>query len=112
MKRIAILILASTLCSLACAQQTSMPAPPRVDRNVELMSIVWRLTGAGEYNHNKFKLYDDMIEDHFGEFKDHKYLAALLAEAAAARAASGGGEGNDESKDESKGESESGGATD
>jgi hypothetical protein len=72
MKRIATLLLTTLLLSLhAAAQSGSVPEGPRVDRNVELMSIVWRLAGVQEYSQTRFKLYTDRIEGHFGEHKDH-----------------------------------------
>ncbi|MGE0104465.1 MAG: DUF4932 domain-containing protein [Blastocatellales bacterium] len=43
----------------------------RVDRRVELMSIVARLAGYEEFIRNDFKSYVTDVEDHFTKFRDH-----------------------------------------
>jgi hypothetical protein len=68
---------------LACRVQASDPIPVRVDPNVELLSIVFRFAGAGEYNQSSSQSpYADEVEKHFGPFKDHPVvkLAAQLRE--------------------------------
>lgn len=68
------MLLLSMLCITSFARHTSsgsMPERPRVDRNVELLSIVWRLAGADEYCHTNFKRYTDAIEHHFGRYREH-----------------------------------------
>jgi len=43
----------------------------RVDRRVELMSIVARLAGYEEFIRNDFKSYVSDVENHFTKFRDH-----------------------------------------
>ncbi len=43
-----------------------------VDPRVELMSIVFRLAGNGEYTQGRFPSYLDAIDRHFGPYRDHK----------------------------------------
>jgi hypothetical protein len=43
-----------------------------VDRRVELMAILFKLAGAGEFNQNNFKQYNADIERHFGPFRGHE----------------------------------------
>ena len=51
------------------------PEPSRitigVDRRVELLAILFKLAGAGEFNQNNFKQYNTDIERHFGSFRGH-----------------------------------------
>ena len=42
-----------------------------VDPRVELMSILFRLAGNGEYNQGKVPSYVQDVENHFGRFRDH-----------------------------------------
>ena len=74
MKRLAALISTLILCLSVSAQDSSMLEKPRVDRNVELMSIVWRLAGKPEYSATNFKLYTDRIEEHFGPHRNHELI--------------------------------------
>ena len=74
MKRLAALISILILCLSVSAQDSSMLEKPRVDRNVELMSIVWRLAGKPEYSATNFKLYTDRIEEHFGRYRSHELI--------------------------------------
>jgi hypothetical protein len=46
-------------------------SPPRIDKRVELLSIVFRLAGLPEYNQNNFKIYTDAIHNHFDKYKGH-----------------------------------------
>ncbi len=67
------------------AQQSPDPSVPvRVDERVELMSIVFRLAGAGEYTMAPgLASYVKEVDAHFGPFKDHaaiKLAARLRAE--------------------------------
>ena len=48
---------------------------PTVDKRVELLSIIFRLTGNPEYNRNDFKLYTDRIESHFSPYKNHVLIS-------------------------------------
>lgn len=42
-----------------------------VDPRVELMSILFRLAGNGEYNQGRVPSYVQDVESHFGRFRDH-----------------------------------------
>jgi hypothetical protein len=48
-----------------------------VDRRVELMAIIFKLAGNGEFNQNNYLTYNADIERHFGPFRDH--AAVVLA---------------------------------
>jgi len=43
-----------------------------VDPRVELMSIIFRLAGNGEYNEGRVPSYHDAIDRYFGPYRDHK----------------------------------------
>lgn len=47
---------------------------PKVDKRIELLSIVFRLAGSHEYSQNLFPTYVESIENHFGEFKSHDLI--------------------------------------
>lgn len=47
---------------------------PKVDKNVELLSIVARLAGYNEYSSTHFKLYTDKIDNHFKDYKGHEII--------------------------------------
>ncbi|WP_157698908.1 DUF4932 domain-containing protein [Bernardetia litoralis] len=56
---------------------------PKVDKRVELLSIVFRLANSHEYSQNLFPKYVESIENHFGEFRSHdliKYVKDELRE--------------------------------
>ena len=74
MKRIATLFSALFVCFQAIAQTPTVLETPRVDPNIELMSIVWRLAGNPEYSAPNFKMYNDRIEAHFGEYRSHELI--------------------------------------
>ncbi len=42
-----------------------------VDSRVELMSVIFRLAGNGEYNQGRVPSYVQDVESHFGRFRDH-----------------------------------------
>ena len=56
------------------AKENQVPAKPRVDNRVELMSIVFRLAGRAEYSSNELKQYVGKIEDHFGKYRNHELI--------------------------------------
>ena len=56
------------------SQQKSILGEPKVDERVELLSIIFRLAGAEEYNSTIFNLYTDKIENHFEKYKDHELI--------------------------------------
>jgi hypothetical protein len=52
-------------------KQTARPFTVCVDPRVELMSILFRLAGNGEYNQGRVPSYVQDVESHFGRFRDH-----------------------------------------
>jgi hypothetical protein len=46
------------------------PIEVRVDPRIELLGIIFRLAGNGEFNH-KVKKYSADVDTHFAEFRDH-----------------------------------------
>lgn len=52
-------------------KQTARPFTVSVDPRVELMSILFRLAGNGEYNQGRVPSYVQDVESHFGRFRDH-----------------------------------------
>jgi hypothetical protein len=47
---------------------------PKVDRRIELLSIVFRLAGNMEYNDEIFKSYTTDIHKHFDKYNDHELI--------------------------------------
>ena len=64
MRKITLIMFVLLICAAqqVKAQTDSMLIRPTVDKRVELLSIVFRLTGNPEYSKNDFKLYTDRIE--------------------------------------------------
>lgn len=58
----------------AYAQEIRLIEVPKVDKGVELLSIVFRLAGNEEYNANYFKKYTEKVESHFNQNKDHEII--------------------------------------
>ena len=55
-------------------QTTNILEKPKVDKRVELLSIVFRLAGSQEYSSEDFKLYTDKIEDYYSPYKNHELI--------------------------------------
>jgi hypothetical protein len=55
----------------AAKPPTAPPITVTVDPRVELMSIIFRLAGNGEYNQGKVPSYVQDVDSHFGKFRDH-----------------------------------------
>jgi len=55
----------------ATEKPTARPFTVSVDPRVELMSILFRLAGNGEYNQGRVPSYVQDVESHFGRFRDH-----------------------------------------
>lgn len=64
------------------SQEGSILDKPKVDKRVELLSIVARLANYNEYNSKIFKIYTDKIYEHFDPYKEHELIkfAAKLRE--------------------------------
>lgn len=57
------------------SQDLSNPYPlSKVDRRIELMSIVFRLAGNFEYNDDIYRSYDSDIHSYFDKYKDHPLI--------------------------------------
>jgi len=74
MKKLIFLIGIHLLTSSIYAQENQLINPPRIDKRVELLSIVFRLAGNPEYNYQTFPLYTEKIEAYFGKYKKHKLI--------------------------------------
>jgi len=59
------------------AQHNDVLQKPAVDERVELLSIVFRLAGAGEYSDEDFKLYTNAINTHFEPYKEHEIMSFI-----------------------------------
>lgn len=73
MKKVLILILI-IMNQQSFAQESPSIAVPKVDKRVEILSIIFRLAGNEEYNSTRFKIYTDRIETHFNQYKDHEII--------------------------------------
>ena len=73
MKRFSLLFVAIMLWATLYAQNAFLDKP-RVDHRVELVSIVFRLAGAPEYNHNMYTSYVDKIRTHYAPYMDHPLI--------------------------------------
>jgi len=56
------------------AQEKRLIELPKIDRRVELLSIIFRLSGNKEYNATFFKKYTDKVESHFMPNKEHETI--------------------------------------
>lgn len=56
------------------ALQNQLIESPKIDKRVELLSIIFRLAGNNEYNATYFKKYTDKVENHFEQYKDHEIV--------------------------------------
>lgn len=73
MKKVIILFL-TIFCIQTFAQQKLILNEPRVDKRVELLSIVFRLAEKPEYSSKDFMLYTDIIESHFNKYRNHELI--------------------------------------
>lgn len=72
--KLLLFVLFNVLLLPALSQSYELPTPPRTDKRIELLSIVFRLAGNQEYSSGKFKSYVDAIQAHFASFKDHELI--------------------------------------
>lgn len=56
------------------AEINSFPIP-KVDKRVELLSIVFRLAGNREYNDENYQVYINDIHKHFDKYQGHELIA-------------------------------------
>ncbi len=73
MKRI-ILFAFIVLIQNAYTQEKQIIKSPKVNKQVELLSIVFRLAGNKEYNATFVKKYTDKVESHFSAYKEHELI--------------------------------------
>jgi len=73
MKKIIVLVFI-VLSMQNYAQENQLIEAPKVDKRVELLSIVFRLAGNKEYNATFFKKYTDKVENHFNEYREHELI--------------------------------------
>ena len=62
------------------AQEKSIVQPPKVDKRIELISIVFRLADCHEYSSNTFPKYVEKIENHFSPYKNHELISFIKNE--------------------------------
>lgn len=67
-------VLLIVICQLSIAQENRIIKTPKVDKRVELLSIVFRLAGNEEYNGTFFKTYTDRVDAHFNAFRGHELI--------------------------------------
>jgi hypothetical protein len=65
----------AALAPLTAQQASTRTIDVRVDRRVELMSIVFRLAGNPEYGQARIESYSSAVDEHFGKFADHPLIA-------------------------------------
>ena len=68
MKKLTI-IFCGILLSLSSYAQNTIPA--HFDEWVDLMSVIWRLSGSNEYNLCRVPKYAQEVDDAFAQFKEH-----------------------------------------
>jgi hypothetical protein len=72
MKKIILLLTSIALCYTIYAQKNNLK--PKFDERTELLSVVFRLSGAREYQNNSVKIYTDSVDSYFASFKKHKVV--------------------------------------
>ncbi|NQX98890.1 MAG: DUF4932 domain-containing protein, partial [Flavobacteriales bacterium] len=58
----------------AYSEKKTILKEPKVDKRVELLSIVFRLAESPVYSQKSFPKYVEKIKNHFGEFKNHDLI--------------------------------------
>ncbi|MBO9618221.1 MAG: DUF4932 domain-containing protein [Niabella sp.] len=56
------------------SQNKKLLDKPMIDKRVELLSIVFRLSGSNEYSSTLFKIYTDKIDAYYGAYKNHELI--------------------------------------
>lgn len=72
---IGIFLLLTTLNTYS--QNGTILKEPKVDKRIELLSIVFRLADSREYSSNKFPKYVENIDNHFGKYKNHSLITFI-----------------------------------
>lgn len=76
-KIIILLVVCMSCTEHSDSQEKIILDKPKVDKRVELLSIVSRLAGYNEYSSTVFKLYTDRIEKHFAGHKNHELVTFM-----------------------------------
>ena len=79
MKKIIGILILSVILS-GCMENKSILKEPKVDKRVELLSIVFRLADCYEYSSNKFPNYIENINNHFEKYKNHELIEYIRKE--------------------------------
>jgi len=74
MNRVIIILVALVFQACVQVQEKVLLEKPKIDKRVELLSIVFRLAERPEYSSKAFQLYTDKIEQHFEEYKNHELI--------------------------------------
>lgn len=61
----------------AYSQNGTILKEPKVDKRIELLSIVFRLADSREYSSKKFPKYVENIDNHFGKYKNHELITFI-----------------------------------
>ncbi len=72
MKKLFILLTSIAMCYTTYAQKNNLK--PKFDERTELLSVVFRLSGAREYQNNSIKMYTDSVDTYFEPFEKHKVV--------------------------------------
>ena len=67
----AVLIVIFLFCSFVFVNAQTVSVTAKVDRRIELTSIVARLAGYEEYTRSEFKSYVADVDEHFAKYKNH-----------------------------------------
>ncbi len=70
---LSVTVFSQTVDNVSKTESSYFPLP-RVDKRVELLSIIFRLAGNREYNNEVFKSYTSDIHAHFDKHKDHALI--------------------------------------
>lgn len=62
------------ICVLAATETPTKQVDVAVDERVELISIVFRMAGFGEYSQGQLTDYNQDVDRHFSPFKDHTLI--------------------------------------
>jgi len=74
MNKIFILFLLCSLSLIAGVNDKANLSSPKIDKRVELLSIVFRLAGNREYSDDQYKIYTDDIHKYFDKYKGHELI--------------------------------------
>lgn len=79
MKKILGILILSVILN-GCSKNKTILKEPKVDKRVELLSIVFRLADCHEYKSNQYPNYVERINEHFGKYKNHELIEYIRKE--------------------------------